>query len=136
MTLKNRFQLASAAGLVIIMALSGCSSSDSAESTDSADSTPTFAPEAEGEIDTGDGTSGASTSADEYCQQVSESVQEYRDFLDNPNDAGKAEELVQRSQELSEVALEIAGNPNLSEAERDQIDTCTEELVNARVGGE
>jgi len=136
MTLKNRFQLASAAGLVTILALSGCSSSDSEDSTDAVDSAPTFAPEAEGEIDTGDGTSGASASADEYCQQISDYVQEYRDFLDNPNDAAKAEEFGKRSQELSESALKIASDPNLSDAEKDQIDKCTEELINVSGFGE
>ena len=136
MTLKNRFQLASAAGLVTILALSGCSSSDSEDTTDTADSGSTFAPEAEGEIDTGDGTSGASASADEYCQQISDYVQEYRDFLDNPNDAAKAEEFGKRSQELSESALKIASDPNLSGAEKDQIDKCTEELINVSGPGE
>ena len=133
MTLKNRFQLASAAGLVTILALSGCSSSDSEDSTDTADSTSTFAPEAEGEIDTGDGTSGASVSADEYCQQVTEFAEEYRDFIDNPNDPAKAEEYGKRLQEISESALKIASDPTLSQAERDQINKCSEELIN--VGG-
>jgi hypothetical protein len=133
MTLKNRFQLASAAGLVTILALSGCSSSDSADSTDAADSAPTFAPEAEGEIDTGDDTSGARPSADEYCQQVTEFAEEYRDFIDNPNDTAKAEEYGKRLQEISESALKIASDPTLSQAERDQINECSEELIN--VGG-
>ncbi len=136
MTIKNRFELASAAGLVAILALSGCSSSDSADSTDAADSAPTFAPEAEGEIDIGDDTSGARPSADEYCQQITEFVEEYRDFIDNPNDTAKAEEYGKRLQEISESALRIASDPNLSQAEQDQINKCSEELVDAGGFGE
>lgn len=136
MTLMSRIQLASAAGLVTILALSGCSSSDSEDSTDTADSGSTFAPEAEGEIDTGDGTSGARPSADEYCQQITEFVEEYRDFIDNPNDTAKAEEYGKRLQEISESALEIASDPSLSQAERDQINKCSEELINASGIGE
>ena len=136
MTLRTRFQLASVAGLVAILALSGCSSSDSTDASDALDKIPTFAPEAEGEIDTGDATGGKGNPADQYCQVISEYVEEYQDFLANSSNEDRADQFAKRSEELSQRALEIASKPDLTKAEREQIEKCTEDLVNVTTGGQ